>query len=252
MKTSTKTLAKALVAVVGLSLTLTSCSDEPQATHSLNFGSIREFTSEGYWTKAYEPVDVTLSDNFILGHNGGYSEWDGVRYYYWKGFCPSRSTDRQDWTGKGDWIEHQWASVTPFANDIYMIGCWAVEEDQPSPAGLCSISRNGEEFTPESMTVTNTAYGYYAMKNGTAFNHAFGPEDWCKLTVTGYNDNVLTGQTNVMLADKGLILDSVVKVDLLGLGTVDKIVFTMSSSDSGQWGMNTPAYFALGDLTVIE
>lgn len=37
-------------------------------------------------------------------------------------------------------------------------------------------------------------------------------------------------------------------MDLSVLGTVKKIVFTMSSSDNSTWGMNTPAYFAFDNF----
>jgi hypothetical protein len=41
-------------------------------------------------------------------------------------------------------------------------------------------------------------------------------------------------------------------VDLTSLGNVDSLVFAMSSSDVGQYGMNTPAYFCIDDLTTTD
>ena len=38
-------------------------------------------------------------------------------------------------------------------------------------------------------------------------------------------------------------------VDLSSLGTVAGLEFDLSSSDTGPSGMNTPAYFAMDDLT---
>jgi hypothetical protein len=38
-------------------------------------------------------------------------------------------------------------------------------------------------------------------------------------------------------------------LDLSGLGTVDSISFSFSGSDVGAFGLNTPAYFAMDDLT---
>jgi hypothetical protein len=38
--------------------------------------------------------------------------------------------------------------------------------------------------------------------------------------------------------------------DLTALGTVDTITFTFDGSDQGAFGLNTPAYFAMDDLTV--
>ncbi|MFM7184787.1 MAG: DUF4465 domain-containing protein, partial [Planctomycetota bacterium] len=38
--------------------------------------------------------------------------------------------------------------------------------------------------------------------------------------------------------------------DLSSLGTVDRIEFSFDGSDKGIFGLNTPAYFAMDDLTV--
>ena len=47
------------------------------------------------------------------------------------------------------------------------------------------------------------------------------------------------------------IVDDWTWVDLSGLGTVDRIEFTLSSSDVGSFGMNTPAYFAMDCLNAV-
>ena len=40
-------------------------------------------------------------------------------------------------------------------------------------------------------------------------------------------------------------------IDLTSLGTnVSKLAFSLSSTDNGPWGMNTPSYFAMDNLTV--
>jgi hypothetical protein len=40
--------------------------------------------------------------------------------------------------------------------------------------------------------------------------------------------------------------------DLLPLGKVDSLVFTLSSTDNGSFGMNTPSYFCMDDFTTYE
>jgi hypothetical protein len=44
------------------------------------------------------------------------------------------------------------------------------------------------------------------------------------------------------------ILDTWQYVDLTSLGMIKSLEFTLSSSDIGEWGMNTPAYFAIDTL----
>jgi hypothetical protein len=51
-----------------------------------------------------------------------------------------------------------------------------------------------------------------------------------------------------------LALDYIVSqwttVDLLALGNASRLTFNLDSSDNGPFGMNTPAYFALDNLSM--
>jgi len=110
----------------------------------------------------------------------------------------------------------------------------------------------------------NTTYGYYAVRDGSDFSKKFGgdtgdDEDWFLLTITGKNAaGAATGPVNFYLADyrfaddsEDYIVKDWTKVDLTSLGTVKSLEFTLSSSDSDpDFGMNTPAYFAMDTLTV--
>ena len=49
-------------------------------------------------------------------------------------------------------------------------------------------------------------------------------------------------------AEEDYILDAWTWVDLSSLGEVSGLQFTLSSSDNGEYGMNTPAYFAIDDI----
>ncbi len=109
--------------------------------------------------------------------------------------------------------------------------------------------------------VTNTNYAYYSMLNGDAFAKKFGGQsgndrDWFVLTITGKNANgAATGKVDFYLADYRSADNSndyIVKrweyVDLTPLGEVKSLEFTLSSSDVGDWGMNTPASFAIDTI----
>lgn len=104
---------------------------------------------------------------------------------------------------------------------------------------------------------TNTTYTYLAIKNGDDGNHPpfvkgpFGPGDFLALTVQGRDStNALIGTVDVALADGAQVLDTWQWTDLSALGTVNALTFLLQSSDSGAFGINTPAYFAMDDLTV--
>lgn len=118
-----------------------------------------------------------------------------------------------------------------------------------------------EGANPQSIRITNNAYAYSSMQQGDQFSKQFGgvdgnDPDYFKLTIIGLDaeDNE-TGSVDFYLADyrfddnsEDYIVDSWEEVDLSSLGTVHKLAFELESSDVGDWGMNTPAYFAFDNL----
>lgn len=107
---------------------------------------------------------------------------------------------------------------------------------------------------------TNTTYAALSMRDGDGFAKKFGgasgnDADWFKLTINGWNDASQTGSVDFYLADfrfadnsQDYILDTWASVDLSSLGTVNRLSFTLASSDTGDFGINTPAYFAMDNL----
>jgi hypothetical protein len=101
--------------------------------------------------------------------------------------------------------------------------------------------------------VTNNNYAYYTMLNGGMFGaKKFADGDWFLLTMTGKDAmGTITGTVNFYLADGTNIVHDWEYVNLASLGVVKSVEFGLSSSDSGTWGMNTPAYFVI-DTVVPE
>ncbi len=107
--------------------------------------------------------------------------------------------------------------------------------------------------------ITNSTYAALSMKNGDAFAKKFGgisgnDSDWFKVSFVGYKDGV-ADTVEAYLADyrnSDNTQDYIVKewkwVDLSGLGNADSITTILTSSDNGQFGMNTPAFFAMDQL----
>ena len=117
---------------------------------------------------------------------------------------------------------------------------------------------------PQSMLITNTTYAYLAMLNGSQFSKVFGGEkgddpDFFLLTITGLDSiGGTTGTIDFYLADyrfedNGVdyLVDSWTEVDLTSLDGAATLSFGLTSSDVGQFGMNTPAYFAIDNLHVV-
>ena len=96
--------------------------------------------------------------------------------------------------------------------------------------------------------VCNTAYAVASMSLGDSYAKKFGKDDWFLLTITGLKDGVAGESVEFYLAKDGKYVADWTYVDLSVLGEIDGVVFSMSSSDSGDWGMNTPAYFAMDNF----
>ncbi|MFZ5527375.1 MAG: DUF4465 domain-containing protein [Pseudomonadota bacterium] len=114
-----------------------------------------------------------------------------------------------------------------------------------------------------SVALTNNTYAALSMKNGDSFAKKFGgasgnDADWLLLSIIGKDAlGATTGTVDFYLADyrfadnsQDYILDQWAHVDLTSLGAVSSIEFQMTSSDTGLYGINTPTYFALDNLSV--
>ncbi len=120
---------------------------------------------------------------------------------------------------------------------------------------------NFEPQVIEGFFANNSTFAYWSMMEGDSFAKKFGGEDgndpdWFKLTIEGFDtlDNS-TGKVDFYLADfrfednsKDYILKNWKYVDLTSLGEIKKLRFRLYSSDVGNWGMNTPAYFCMDEL----
>lgn len=128
------------------------------------------------------------------------------------------------------------------------------------------VKTDGSGFgsTINGVYVTNSTYAYNSMRDGDAFAKKFGgasgnDPDWFKLQVKRYAGGVLLNDSiDFYLADfrfsnnsQDYILKTWEYLDLSSFGgTADSLQFSVSSSDVGAFGMNTPAYFCLDNLSI--
>lgn len=115
----------------------------------------------------------------------------------------------------------------------------------------------GNSFLAKEIYVTNATYAYLAIKDRNDGNDSPRVKQWTDddefiLTITGYRGDQITDKVDVYLADGMDILNTWKKVDLSSLGFVTSIGFSVSSTDTGDWGMNTPAYFCIDQLKVAK
>lgn len=121
--------------------------------------------------------------------------------------------------------------------------------------------------SPISVSITNTTYSALSMQNGDSFAKKFGgatgnDADFFLLTIearSGLNGTgTILNTVPFYLADYRFSdnsFDYIVKtwksVDLSTLpASTQSLTFDLTSSDVGEFGMNTPSYFALDSLVV--
>jgi len=104
--------------------------------------------------------------------------------------------------------------------------------------------------------VANTTFAYNSMKFGDNFAKKFTPADYDTfvLSVKVYTKDSFIAEKRVYLADFRLGINSYIAsnwIEVIMPLSGDSITFTLESSDNGDFGMNTPAYFALDEITLI-
>lgn len=126
------------------------------------------------------------------------------------------------------------------------------------------LTGNAEGKLVNGLYLTNTTFAAISMRDGDNFAKKFGgasgnDSDWFKLQIIGSLAGNLTDTVDFYLADYRFgdnNQDYIVKdwqwVDLTSLGNVDTVHFILTSSDVGQNGMNTPAYYAIDGFTTKD
>lgn len=197
-----------------------------------------QFTEEDELAEGFQSGDFWFDSNVMTGS-----------YEMWWGYGVANHTATQyislddqfnSCTGKGvdNSANYGVAYVADFMGPVYV-----------------TLSTTDVKEVP-GVYVTNAAYSYTSMLNGDGYAKKFDKGDWFKLTATGYDDNEeITGTKDFYLADcrsenkdDWYILNDWAYIDLSSLGKVRQIRFTLSSSDNGTYGMNTPAYFCYDNL----
>ncbi len=185
-------------------------------------------------------------NNSFADFGGGFVAWSGWSY--------SNVTDNST-PGYGN----QYSAIT--SAGAMGSGNYAVAF--ASAPGEARIELPASTF-PESLLVTNTTYAYLSMLHGDQFARRFGgltgdDPDYFLLTITGLDSTGgPVGSVDVYLADYRFennagdyLLDAWTTVDLSTLHGATVLSFGLESTDVGEFGINTPAYFAIDNLVVV-
>ncbi len=125
--------------------------------------------------------------------------------------------------------------------------------------GAYLLNKTGGGLRLASLYVANSTYAYNSMKNGDMFAKKFGGQDGSQadsflLEIETYWQGESQSTQRVALADfrssnssEDSIMGAWNQILLSGF-LQDSIVFRLYSSDNGDFGMNTPAFFAIDRL----
>lgn len=195
--------------------------------------------SASYWNGS-DLSGVYEEEGFSFGNS-----FD-TAWYSWSGFSVSNITD----------------NVTEGWGNQYGVSAGTAYNGANFAIATMGASISTEAKVIDGFYITNSTYAALSMLNGDDFAKKFGGEsgddaDWFKLSVIGKLDGVVTDTVNFYLADyrfedntQDYIVTDWTWLNLNALGNVTEISFAWSSSDNGEWGMNTPAYFCMDYLSV--
>ena len=199
------------------------------------------------WTETYNDADSCAS---ILVNNGVFRFShlpSGMSYggMSWEGF--TLSTVSQDTANVlGCVANGGLAGVgTP-----YVIGYYSewVSASQGYSSNI--IDFNGEYY-PEYVYICQNSNTHKAITQGEFNARAFTPQDTLALTIQALDSTMQpTATITYYLAVNGTKNEGWNKVSLSSLGKTSRLSFSMTTTDIGDFGANTPLYFALDGLTI--
>lgn len=216
-----------------------------------NPGEPIEYDENEVWTRVYDNTATVYAQEFLFTHTVN------VEYHSYNGFVASKTTLITGSAGTDDQFGCMAKGGVAGEGTPYLVAYWDSYADSNSGEKSCKVYLSSPHYAV-GCYVCNNPYAYYAIQKGNPPARKFEQGDWFKLVAHGLDgQDKETGTVEYYLADyrsdnadEWTLNDSWQWLDLSSLGQVASIYFTMESSDTGEWGMNTPSYFCLDKLTV--
>lgn len=185
----------------------------------------------------------TNDARFMLSHMPSMMSYGGMS---WEGFTLSKVS--QDTANVFGCVANGGLAgvATP-----YVIGYFSewVTESQGFSSNIILFD---QEYYPEYVYICQNSNTMEAIANGNVFNaRPFTENDTLALIISALNASLEDTQSiTYYLAVDGKKNNGWVKVPLTALGKTSGLSFRMTTTDTGDFGSNTPLYFALDALTV--
>ena len=199
------------------------------------------------WTETYNDADSCAS---ILVNNGVFRFShlpSGMSYggMSWEGF--TLSIVSQDTANVLGCVANGGLNgvATP-----YIIGYYS-EWVSSSQGYSSNIIEFDQLYYPEYVYICQNSNTHKAIKQGEFNARPFTEQDTLALIIQTLDSTKNpTATTIYYLAIDGTCNEGWVKVPLTALGQTSCLSFSMTTTDIGDWGANTPLYFALDGLTI--
>lgn len=108
-----------------------------------------------------------------------------------------------------------------------------------------------EDYYPEYVYICQNSNTYKAITQGEFNARAFTEKDTLALLIQALDSTMQpTASITYYLAVDGAANNGWVEVPLAALGKTACLSFSMTTTDVGDWGANTPLYFGLDGLTI--
>jgi hypothetical protein len=216
-------------------------------TYSNSFGD-GYYDCTDVWDSTYNDSGscqfiYTNDARFMLSHMPSMMSYGGMS---WEGFTLSKVS--QDTANVFGCVANGGLAgvATP-----YVIGYFSewVTESQGFSSNIILFD---QEYYPEYVYVCQNSNTMEAISNGNVFNaRPFAENDTLALIISALNASLKEAQSIIYyLAVDGEMNNGWVKVPLIALGKTSGLSFRMTTTDMGDFGSNTPLYFALDALTV--
>ena len=244
--------------------------DNDEATLTLSTSQTTYSEADASVTAGLEVIGRTIPDEGFLNGSNQQGEFksDGLIFNnsyspdyggYWAGgWSISNTTDTETAGYLNQYSSYVGSGAS--GSDTYGVAYAFPGEFVPEIA----ISESQPDASFDSVMITNTTYAALDMQTGTPdvskkFGGSEGTDpDYFLLKIKGIGSTgEEVGVVEFALADyrfedsaSDYIVDQWTRVDLSSLVGARKLQFGLESSDVGEFGMNTPAYFALDQVAL--
>lgn len=206
---------------------------------SVYYGSEANSTSN-YTYVMYDDTVTTYNCQFRQGPFA-FSGTLTPKWGSWTGFAISASKD----TSFQSYMLGQFRNVVGGGYNSYNFGVVYGSSDS------ISIDKGAQV---QGLYLTNSAYAHHSFAVGDQFTKPFSADScFFKVTITGVKADGTTVSKDITLADyaNGAVryISDWQWVDLTSFGEVRALKFSFDGSDKGAWGLNTPAYVCIDNLT---